>query len=749
MSLTRRRFLEVTAAASALAALGGAPTAFAASPIHWTRAACRYCGTGCGVNVGVQDGKVCAIRGTHENHNAGFMCLKGLTLPQVVNSKQRLVHPLVRRGGRLEEATWDEALALVAARFGDTWRRHGPESVGFYGSGQSSTEETYVANKLFRAGLRTNNVDSNPRLCATSATAGYLSTYGQDSPMGCYEDFDHADVFLVVGSNPAEAHPILFRRMMRRKSHDPSTRIIVLDPRGTPTTRAADLHLSLTPGTDMLVLNAMAHVLVRDGLVDEEFLAQHVVFGEGDAVGRTFADYRASLTNSTPEAAAEAAGCRAEDIVKAARWFGARGRTALTLWCTGVNQRVGGAWTNNLIHNLHLITGKIGRPGSTPFGLTGQPNAAGGIRDGGVMSHQLPYGRLVEDAGHRAEMERLWKVPAGTLSPTPGPAATDLFAALEEGRLKALYVMCTNPGQTLPNVDRYRRAMRREGAFLVVADAFHPTRTTELADVVLPAALWVEKEGVYGCSERRYQLVDQAVQPPGGARPDLDILLDLGRRLGFGDLLPYGSAADVWEEILTICAGTTYDFAGMSRDRLHRTLGLQWPVPTKGHPGTKRRYVKGEDPLVPAEHPGRLQFYARPDGRAVVWIRPHVPPAETVDAAFPFYLTTGRDRDHWHTDTMTRNCAELRQAGRGEARAELHPQDANRIGVHHGDLVALRSRRGEETFRVAIEEDARPGTIFVTMHDPVRMCNRLTSEAMDPVSGQPELKVCAVQASPA
>ena len=282
------------------------------------------------------------------------------------------------------------------------------------------------------------------------------------------------------------------------------------------------------------------------------------------------------------------------------------------MWCMGLNQRTKGVWANNLCHNLHLVTGKIGLPGSTPLSLTGQPNACGGVRDGGALSHLLPYGRVVANEKHRAEMEKLWKVPAGTIKPENGLPTMDLFQALEAGKLEVLYVMCTNPGQSLPNVDRYRKAMEARKAFLVVTEAFHPTRTSELADVVLPAALWAEKEGVYGCTERRYQLLEQAVKPLGEARPDLQILCDLAKRLGHGELLPWKTPAEAWEEILTLCKGTAYDFGGMSRQALKDSHGLLWPLPVAGHPGTKRRYVRGDDPLVPADHPQRVLFYGRP-----------------------------------------------------------------------------------------------------------------------------------------
>ena len=745
MTISRRDFLKTTAAASALAALGRPGLAQASTGgTRWVKSVCRYCGTGCGLYVGVEGGKVTAVRGDVEDHNAGFLCVKGAALPQILGAKDRCLHPLVRKDGKLVRASWEEAMGLVASRFQEALRKFGPEAVGFYGSGQALTEESYVATKLFKAGYRTNNVDGNPRLCMASATAGYVGTYGKDEPMGCYEDLDHADVFFITGSNTAECHPVLFRRIVRRKERGRDVKVIVLDPRRTPTSRIADLHISFTPGTDLAIFNAMAHVLFAEGLVDRDFLRDHVAFGEGTEVNRALADYERFLQAWTPAEAARIAGCGAEEIVTAARWFGARGRRATSLWTMGLNQRSRGTWANQLVHNLHLVTGKIGEPGSTPLSLTGQPNACGGVRDGGGLSHLLPYGRLVANPQHREQVEKLWSVPPGTLSPKPGPAAVDLFRSVEEGKLKCLYVMCTNPGQTLPNVDRYRKAMRREGAFLVVSDAFHPTRTSELADVVLPAALWAEKEGVYGCTERRYQLLAQAVEPAGEARPDFQILCDLARRTGQGKLIPFRSPDEAWEEILALCKGTAYDFTGMTRARLREAHGLLWPLPSPGHPGTKRRYVKGEDPLVPADHPRRLQFYGRPDGRAVVWLRPYQPPAEVVDAEYPLWFNTGRVLEHWHTGTMTRNCVELAQS-RAEAVAELHPDDARRLGVAEGDLVEVTSRRGAQRFRAALVDGQRPGSVFTHMHDDQRLCNRVTVDAVDPISKEPEYKICAVK----
>jgi nitrate reductase NapA len=685
-----------------------------------------------------------AVKGDTDNHNKGLLCLKGFLLPQIMYASDRLRYPMIRKNGKLERATWDEAMSLVAARFKESIEKYGADSVGFYGSGQALTEESYCANKLFKAGIGTNNLEGNPRLCMASAVAGYLTTYGKDEPMGCYEDIDHADVFFIIGSNTAEAHPILFERIVKRQSANPVTKVIVLDPRRTPTSRIANLHISFTPGTDMAILNAMANVLIHEKLIDADFLKTHVAFGEGAEVNKTWDDYKAFVAQYTPDKAAQISGCRAEDIVRAARWFGDKNAATMSLWTMGLNQRTKGVWANNLVHNLHLLTGKIGKPGSTPLSLTGQPNACGGVRDGGALSHLLPYGRLIANDKHRAEVEKIWNIPPGTISPKPGLATIDLFRAFEEGKVKALYVMCTNPGQSLPNVDRYRKAMSNDDNFLVVADSYHPTRTTELANVVLPAALWAEKEGVYGCTERRYQLLQKAVEPAGEARPDFEILRDLARRLGHGNLVDWKSLDEVWDELRALSKGTAYDFSGMTRDRMRPAHGLLWPMPNESHPGTKRRYVKGEDPLVAPEWPQRIQFYGRPDNKAVVWLRPHKPPEEVVDAEYNYYCTTGRNLEHWHTGTMTKSCKELRHANY-ESMAEINAVDAQKLGLKPGDTVQIASRRGKEKFRVKVTEFSKPGLIYVHMHDPDHMCNRVTIDAVDSISKQPEYKVCAVK----
>lgn len=745
MSLSRRHFLAGSAAASALAALGkpGEVLAQSGGGIQWIKGVCRYCGTGCGLYKGVKDGKLVAVKGDKDNHNKGLLCLKGFLLPQILYHQDRLTHPMIRKNGKLERASWDEALDLVATRFTESVKAHGKDSIAFYGSGQAYTEESYVANKLFKGGFGTNNVEGNPRLCMASAVGGYVTTFGKDEPLGTYDDIDSADVFFIIGSNTAEAHPILFQRIAQRKQVKPEVKIIVADPRRTPTARIADLHLQFTPDTDLVMLNAFAHHLVKKGMVDEVFMRDHVVFGAGKETNKTWDDYVAFLADYPMERAAKETGCSVEELTQAADWIGARGLHLMSMWTMGINQRARGVWANNMISNLHLITGKIGLAGSTPFSLTGQPNACGGVRDQGGLAHILPFGRVVDNPAHRAEVEKIWGVPEGRIADKPGKHALAMFQALESGDIKCLYVMCTNPGQSLPNVTRYREAMAKPDTFVVVADIY-PTRTTELADVVLPVAAWSEKEGVYGCTERRYQLDEQAVLPPGEARSDFSVLCDLARRCGFGELIPFKHPEEAWAELLKLAETTVYQPQGITRKRLKKDHGVIWPCPTEDHPGTKLRYVKGEDPSVPADWPTRMCFYGRPDKRAVVWLRPAEIAEELPDDEYPIFLTTGRLIEHWHTGTMTMRCKELANT-KLRAEAELHPDDAAKLKVRTGDGVRLTSRRGSLVFPALVTDSAQPGTVFVHMHDPDLMCNELTLDQFDPISKEPTFKVCAIK----
>lgn len=766
MKTTRRDFLRANAmaAVAAVAAPGLTVAGAAESGIRWSKSVCRFCGTGCGVLLGVCDNRLVALRGDPEHPTTkGLVCAKALFLPKIVHSKDRLMFPQVRKNGRLQRASWDEAMRLVADQMADAIRRHGPQSVAYYGSGQALSEESYLANRLFKGGIGTNNVEGNPRLCMASAVGGYVSTYGKDEPMGCYDDIDHARVFFLIGSNTAECHPVLFDQILENKQRRPEVKVIVLDPRRSPVGAIADLHLNPIPGQDLIILHAMAYCLIRDRHIDQRFIDKNVQFKavrDGAPVSVSFEDYVMFLQEFTPARAAEVSGVPAAVIEEAAAIF-ARG-PVMSLWTMGLNQRTRGVWANNLVHNLHLITGNIGKPGATPFSLTGQPNACGGVRDTGSLCHILPYGRAVDNAEHRQQMETLWGSPAGTIPAQPGLNTVELFRALGRDEIKAMLILTTNPGHSMPNVSPYRDAMgkaRENKPFICVIDAY-PTRTTELADVVLPAAMWTEKSGVFGMSERRYQYQPKVRSGPGEARSDLDVLLALAAELERRQVVPPGfisgkfkNADEIWDEMREASRGTAYDFTGMTRERLKRERGIRWPTPAVDHPGTARRFVKGEDPLLdqgafanPDLQPGEVEFYGAPNKRAIVWLRPPLGPAEPPDAEYPFILSTGRVLEQWHTGTMTMKAEELRRAY-PQAFVEIHPADAALLGVESGDRVRITSRRGEAVISARVVEAPRPGMVFVPMHweDDDSLINRVTIDAYDPGSKQPEFKICAVR----
>lgn len=766
MNITRRQMLKYSAALAAASAVGidlGLPKTILAGEMDvdkWVKGVCRYCGAGCGVYVGVKDGKIVAVKGDKDNWNKGFLCLKGNFLPAIMTAPNRAKYPMLRKGDKFVKISWNEAIGIMTEKFAAAYKSD-PHSIAFYGSGQAVTEESYFMNKLFKGGLGTNNIDGNPRLCMASAAVGYVSTFGKDEPMGAYDDIYHAECFFIIGSNMAEAHPVIFRIVNEQKKL--GAKIIMVDPRRTLSARIADLHMSFLPGTDLAILNSMAHVIVKERLYNQDYVNNHVVFKKVIEPGPppkiekvSWEEYAGFLDEYTPEVAEKVSGCPKENIIKAARMF-ATSKATMSFWCMGLNQRTRGVWVNNLMHNLHLLTGQINRPGATSFSLTGQPNACGGVRDAGLLSHLLPYGRLIINEKDRDEMEKFWGLPPGRIHTKPGPTAVEMFRDFGEGKIKAMWIACTNPGQSLPNVNAYRKGMESNNTFLVVSEAFHPTRTSELADLVLPAALWVEKDGTYGQSERRYQYIEKAVNPPAEARPDLDVMIEfahklfraLGREDEAGRLFPYKSSEDVWNEIRLCSRGTAYDFMGMTRDRLKKSHGIQWPCPTEDHPGTIRRYTaKYGDPLVKKFDPqaADVSFYgAKSDGnRATIWLRPHKGPAEPPDAEYPFALTTGRQIEHWHTGTMTLNVSELRRSA-PSAYVEINPRDAAKLGVKSKDKVRITSRRGSIVLEAKVMDVPRDGLVFVPMHYPDKMINNLTNDAFDALSKQPEYKICAVK----
>ena len=694
---------------------------------------CPYCGVGCGLLADVDDdGRLTAVRGDmHHPTNRGRTCRKPLGLPFAVAAPDRATVPLYRedRDARFEPRAWDEVLGTLAGKLRAIVDEHGPDAVAFYISGQLLTEDYYAINKLAKGFLGTNNVDSNSRLCMSSAVAGYSGAFGFDGPPPAYADLALADCFLLLGTNTAACHPILWGRIRDRQAE--GAFVICADPRRTPTAKGADLHLPVRPGTDLALLSALLHVVDRDGLVDEAFIARHTSgWEEARAVAREW----------SPARAAQVCGVDAELIEQAAHRFAGAG-AAMALWSMGANQSTVGTLKNRALINLCLASGQIGRPGSGPLSLTGQPNAMGGRETGG-LSQLLPGYRKVAVAEDRAAMERHWDVPAGTISPTPGLPAVELFEALESGKVKAVWVMATNPLVSLPDGQRARAAL--ENAELVVAcDPHHPTETSALAHAVLPAAAWPEKEGAMTSSERRIGLVRRAVAPPGEARPDWEIVAGLARHLGYGDAFAWPDSAAVFAEFAACTAGRPCDMTGVSHERLRREGGVQWPCPAQvvgEHEGTVRLYEHGRFPT--------------PDGRARFTPTPHAEPAETPDRDFPLLLTTGRVADQWHTMTRTGHSPTL-LASAGQATLSCHPLDAGAAGLADGDLVRVVSRRGELRVPIALDDTLPRGVAFAPFHWGAKhavagsgVLNSLTIGAVDPTSRQPELKALAVRLEP-
>jgi len=569
-----------------------------------------------------------------------------------------------------------------------------------------------------------------------SAASAYIATYGKDEPPGCYADADFAHVFFIIGANPYECHQPIFERIRQRKRLHPETVIVCVDPRRTRTAELSDIHLPVVPGTDLLLLNAMASVIFEESLQDQAFIDKHVRFSDGER-DVDQAAFRQFLQAYAPEKVEHELGVSATDIRRVAYLF-ARSPATMSLWTMGMNQSVQGVFLNTMLNGLHLVTGQIGRPGATPFSLTGQPNACGGVRDTGALAHALPGGRLVANPDHRREMEQIWGVPAGTVSDKPGFDAVNLFRAMEDGRVKAALIMCTNPGASLPSAGRYQAAM--EKCFTVVSDVVEDSETQRHAQVVLPAALWIEKEGVTGQGERRYQLTPKLLDPPGQARSDLAILVDLADRLGHGKLIAARTPRAVWDEWRDVSSHSLYNFKGITYDRLAKERGLQWPCPTEDHPGTARRYVEGDDPFV--SKGAGIEFYGHHDKKAVVFLRPHRPSPERTTAEYPLYLTTGRVLEQFHTGTLTDRITELHDAT-GDAMFELNPEDARKLGVQSGDRIEVRTKYGAVVGQARLSEVSRLGVIFAAFYDAKLLINRAVADNYDPVSKEPEYKVTA------
>ncbi|MEW5356574.1 molybdopterin-dependent oxidoreductase [Streptomyces sp. 16-176A] len=716
------------------------------------RTVCSYCGVGCGIVLDVvrdpADGRrrvAKAVGDKAHPANHGRLCTKGATSADVMAAPGRLDRALVRaeRGAQPTPADVAEAVATVAARLRAILDEHGPDALAFYVSGQMSLEAQYLANKLAKGFVRTRQIESNSRLCMASAGSGYKLSLGADGPPGSYQDFDHADVFLVIGSNMADCHPILFLRMMDRVK-SAGARLIVVDPRRTATADKADLFLPLRPGTDLALLNGLLHLLVENGHTDEEFIAE---FTEG------WEEMPAFLADYPPAKVAEITGVPEADLRRAARWIGEAGAW-MSCWTMGLNQSTHGTWNTNALIDLHLATGAICRPGAGPFSLTGQPNAMGG-REMGYMGPGLPGQRSVLVDAERAFVEDLWGIPRGSLRTGAGRGTVEMFERMAAGDIKACWIICTNPVASVAN--RRTVIAGLEAAELVVTqDVFAETETNAYADVVLPATLWAESDGVMVNSERNLTLVPGVADPPGQALPDWKLIAEVACAMGFADGFSYTCAEEVFEELKQAWnPATGWDLRGVDYARL-RTTPVQWPAPAADGPDRNPiRYLNDgvSQTLLVREDGSRPRLaFPTPSGRARFYARPHLPPAELPDDDYPFVLSTGRLPHQWHTLTKTGKVAKLNRLDPGPF-VEVHPEDAQALGVAEGDHLEVASRRGRAVLPAVLSDRVRPGVCFAPFHwndlfGEYLSINAVTHDAVDPVSFQPEFKVCAVALTP-
>ena len=825
--LNRRDFLKLEAAAMAAAA-GGLPAPLAAANLvterpatemAWNKAACRFCGTGCSVMVATKDGRVVATHGDIKSEvNRGLNCVKGYFLSKIMYGTDRLTRPLLRkRGGKFDKegeftpVSWDEAFDVMAEKFKDALKKRGPSGVGMFGSGQWTIWEGYAAAKLFKAGFRTNNIDPNARHCMASAVAGFMRTFGIDEPMGCYDDIEAADAFVLWGSNMAEMHPILWTRLTDRRLSAPHVRVAVLSTFEHRCFDLADVPMVFKPHSDLVILNAIANHIIKTGRVNKDFVARHTVFKRGqtdigyglrpehplqkkatgaakanDSTDMTFEEFAAFVSEYTLEKAAEMSGVPLNRLQALAELYADPKTKVTSFWTMGFNQHTRGVWCNNLVYNIHLLTGKISEPGNSPFSLTGQPSACGTAREVGTFSHRLPADMVVTSKDHRDRAEKIWKLPEGTIPDKPGYHAVLQNRMLKDGLLNAYWVQVNNNLQAAANANEEAYpGYRNPENFIVVSDAY-PTVTALAADLILPTAMWVEKEGAYGNAERRTQFWHELVKAPGEARSDLWQLMEFSKRFKIEEVWPaeliarkpeyrgktlfdvlYRNgevdkypAADIkagydnhesaafgfyvqkglFEEYAQFGRGKAHDLAPF--DTYHRERGLRWPV-VNGQE-TKWRFREGLDPYVRSGT--GVQFYGYPDNKARIFALPYEPPAESPDAEYPFWLVTGRVLEHWHSGSMTRRVPELYRSF-PDAVCFMHPDDAAALNLRRGDEIKVQSRRGFIRTRVETRGRNRPphGVVFVPWFDEAQLINKVTLDATDPISLQTDFKKCGVR----
>ncbi len=770
-SLNRRDFIKRTAQLSALTALAPIASADAEKTqdgLSWQKAPCRFCGTGCGVMVGTQNGRVVAIQGdVHNPVNKGLLCAKGYHVGAILYGDDRLKYPMIRKNGKLNRVSWETAIDAISDQIIKE-----PAKFSIYGSGQWTVTEGYTAMKFIKGGLGNNHIDPNARLCMASAVVGMLKTFGVDEPSGCYDDLDVCDTVITWGNNWAEMHPVLYSRFINRRNQGERVTLIDMATRKTRSTKVADHYLEFVPQTDLAIANCICQQLLERNAYDKDFVNKRVSFKSNDGKDINLDQYKEFLKDYTPEKVSKLSGLSIGHLKLLGDTFSDPERKVVSLWCMGMNQHTRGTWINNLVYNVHLLSGKIGKPGSTPFSLTGQPSACGTCREVGTLAHALPGGRVVKNADHRKHCEDLWNTAPGAINPKPGFHTVKMFESLASGALSSMWVQVTNPAQSIPNL--HKNLAKSEDRFVVVSDIY-PTLTTEIATVVLPSATWVEKNGVFGNTERRGQQWFKMVDPPGEARDDVWQMLAVAHSLykkGFkgmkdrnGNFLlairdESGKEIEAWKwdvfkknnvdkylfnEYRNLTLLKHKDIAPY--DEYVKTRGMRWPVVKKDGQWkeTTRRFVEGEDPYVKLGDGVSFYMAKKGDNRALVWARPYQAPPEVPDNKYPFWLCTGRILEHWHTATMTGRIKELKRA-MPAAFVEINPDDAVKLGINDGNMIKITSRRGSVKVRASIRGRSIPakGSVFVPFFDDNRLINEVTLDEFCPMSKEPDYKKCAV-----
>ena len=736
------------------------------------RTLCPYCGVGCGLEVSppAQTGKATQrdsqgnpmwkVRGDKAHpSNRGMVCVKGATVAESLG-KDRLLYPMVRDSldREFRRVSWDEALDRIVNRIQIVRSTQGPDALCMYGSGQFQTEDYYIAQKLMKGCLGTNNFDANSRLCMSSAVSGYIQSFGSDGPPCCYDDLEQTDCAFLIGTNAAECHPIVFNRLQKHHKKHCHVKMIVVDPRRTNTAEDADLHLAIRPGTDIDLLNGIAYLLLHWGYINPEFIEECTT---------EFAEFVRVIEQYPPQTVAASCGITVNDLETSARWWG-RANSVLSLWSMGVNQSSEGTAKVRAIINLHLMTGQIGKPGAGPFSLTGQPNAMGG-REAGGLCHILPGYRLVKDPQHRAEVEQFWGLQPGQIAAERGRSAWEMITGLETGDVGLLWIAATNPAVSMPDLERTKAALLAS-PFTVYQDAYYPTETAAYAHVLLPAAQWSEKTGTMTNSERVVTFCPGFRIPPGQAKADWEIFAEVGRRLGFAAQFNFANAAAVHAEFVQLTRDRLCEMTGISHERLQKAGPIQWPSPEDSFEFSvlsSELKETSEINLNSVQHsalrtphsalrtPKRLYTDLRfrtSDGRARFAAYHSRGLAEPPDPDYPFVLTTGRVYGHWHTQTRTGRIEKIRQM-HPQPFIEIHPRDAAKLGIQDQSWVEVRSRRGQSRFPAKVTRAIAPGTVFVPMHWGALWADRAEANALThpescPDSLQPELKACAVQLVP-